>query len=455
MLTPEASVTDLGYVPLLTTMSHLSGHASASSIALAMVATGVSWVTPSFRSLPPSGGVETKISPSSIPLQFGSGTSSEQPSPVVVVVVVVVSLSLSLVVVVVVASVVVVVVVASVEVTASVVDTCVVESSAVPLPSVGTVVVGTPSVVVSVGVIVAPTVAVEVLLPSVAEVEVMVPSSPQAKRSRRVAGSKRGVMRMTGRVNPPRLAVQRGHRAVRPLGLVSARPVLHTPAVPGPDAARAAAILADLGPLLPGLASPALVVDLAAVDHNIAAVLRRCRGDRPDDPGRGADRWRPHVKTLKSAALVRRLWAAGVTRCKCATLDELQLLLEAAAEDAREDSLNVLLAYPLHEAAFHAARRLHAAHPAARVQLLADGPEHALAMDRWARGGAGPIDLQLERQSRHGPHRQSPVRLARRRRRPCDAVTSPRHRPPRLRGSPRLEPDPRGRRGLRRPVRLG
>ena len=170
--------------------------------------------------------------------------------------------------------------------------------------------------------------------------------------------------------------------------------MLHTPAVPGPDAARAAAILADLGPLLPGLASPALVVDLAAVDHNIAAVLRHCRGDGSDD--RAADRWRPHVKTLKSAALVRRLWAAGVTRCKCATLDELQLLLEAAAEDDREHSLDVLLAYPLHEAAFHAARRLHAAHPAARVQLLADGPEHALAMDRWARGGAGPIDLQLD-----------------------------------------------------------
>ncbi|MDC0715555.1 alanine racemase [Nannocystis bainbridge] len=162
--------------------------------------------------------------------------------------------------------------------------------------------------------------------------------------------------------------------------------------MPGLDAARAAALLADLGPLLPGLASPALVVDLDAVDHNIAAVLRRC-GD--DLGGRAADRWRPHVKTLKAAALVRRLWAAGVFRCKCATLDELQLLLEAAAEDGREDSLDVLLAYPLHEAAFHAAQRLAAAHPAARVHLLADSPDHALALDRWA-GPGRPLDLHLD-----------------------------------------------------------
>ncbi|WAS97450.1 alanine racemase [Nannocystis punicea] len=163
--------------------------------------------------------------------------------------------------------------------------------------------------------------------------------------------------------------------------------------MPGPDAARAAAILADLGPLLPSLASPALVVDLAAVDHNIAAVLRRC-GDGLGS--RAADRWRPHVKTLKTAALVRRLWAAGVTRCKCATLDELQMLLETAAEDGREDSLDVLLAYPLHEAAFRVARRLLAAHPAARVQLLADSPAHALAMDGWARTAAAPLDLHLD-----------------------------------------------------------
>src|SRR5690606_8329781 len=148
----------------------------------------------------------------------------------------------------------------------------------------------------------------------------------------------------------------------------------HTPAMPGPDAARASVLLADIDPLLPSLASPALLIDLATVDSNIAAVLRRC------PPAR----WRPHVKTLKAAALIRRLWAAGVLRCKCATLDELALLLRTAAEDHREPDLDVLVAYPLHEAAFRAALRLMAGYPAARVQLLADSPEHAIAIDGWA-----------------------------------------------------------------------
>src|SRR5690606_10366099 len=92
--------------------------------------------------------------------------------------------------------------------------------------------------------------------------------------------------------------------------LVQARALLHTPAVPGHDAARASVLLADIDPLLPRLASPALLIDLDAVDRNIAAVLRRCP----------AERWRPHIKTLKAAALIERLWAAGVHRCKCATL---------------------------------------------------------------------------------------------------------------------------------------
>jgi D-serine deaminase-like pyridoxal phosphate-dependent protein len=149
------------------------------------------------------------------------------------------------------------------------------------------------------------------------------------------------------------------------------------------ELARAAALLSAVGPLLPALATPALLVDLDAVDRNIAAVVARA----------GADRWRPHVKTLKSAALVRRLWAAGVARSKCATLDELDLLLRTAAADDREDSLDVLLAYPLHEAAFHAAERLRAAHPRARVQYLADAPEHAAALSRWA---AAPIEVHLD-----------------------------------------------------------
>lgn len=124
------------------------------------------------------------------------------------------------------------------------------------------------------------------------------------------------------------------------------------------------AIAAALAPQLDRLATPALVIDLDAVDHNIAAMLARA-----------GDRWRPHLKTLKSAALLERLLAAGVTRCKVATLDELDLALRTA--DAHGLALDVLLAYPQHPAALRAALARAAASPKCQVHFLLDSPDHA------------------------------------------------------------------------------
>lgn len=84
------------------------------------------------------------------------------------------------------------------------------------------------------------------------------------------------------------------------------------------------------------IASPALVVDLARVRHNVACMLGLLGGR--------ADRWRPHVKTTKSTALWSELLAAGVRAFKCATPQEAQALLELAA--ARGDSIDLLVAYP-------------------------------------------------------------------------------------------------------------
>lgn len=124
-------------------------------------------------------------------------------------------------------------------------------------------------------------------------------------------------------------------------------------------------IAAALAPHLHRLATPALLVDLDAVDHNIAAVVARC-----GQPGR----WRPHLKTLKSAALLGRLLAAGVTRCKVATLDELDLALGTA--DRQGVALDVLLAYPQHPAGLRAALARAAASPNCRLQVVLDSPEH-------------------------------------------------------------------------------
>ncbi|MEZ4453680.1 MAG: alanine racemase [Nannocystaceae bacterium] len=131
------------------------------------------------------------------------------------------------------------------------------------------------------------------------------------------------------------------------------------------------------------LATPALLIDLDAVDHNIGAMLQRCGGP---------SRWRPHIKTIKQAALLQRLVAAGVTACKCATLEELEVALGTGA--AESVAIDVLVAYPLHEVAFRAARRAVAAHPGAVVSFLADSPEHAKALGRWA--GDAPVRIALD-----------------------------------------------------------
>jgi D-serine deaminase-like pyridoxal phosphate-dependent protein len=141
-------------------------------------------------------------------------------------------------------------------------------------------------------------------------------------------------------------------------------------------------IAAALAPQLDRLATPALVIDLDAVDHNIAAMLRRA-----------GDRWRPHLKTLKSSALLARLLAAGVTRCKVATLDELDLALATA--DAHAVALDVLLAYPQHPAALRAALTRAAASPNCQVHFLLDSPEHA-ALLAHAVPVAAPLAVFLD-----------------------------------------------------------
>ncbi len=124
-------------------------------------------------------------------------------------------------------------------------------------------------------------------------------------------------------------------------------------------------LAAALAPHQHRLATPALLLDLDAVDHNIAAMRARC----------GADRWRPHLKTFKCAAVLERLLHAGITRCKVATLDELDLALETA--DRLAVTIDVLFAYPQHPDGLRAALARAAASPRARVQFLLDSPTHA------------------------------------------------------------------------------
>ena len=67
--------------------------------------------------------------------------------------------------------------------------------------------------------------------------------------------------------------------------------------------------------------TPALVIDEAALDRNIAAMAELVRNSRRS--------LRPHAKTHKSVAIARKQLAAGAIGICCATLPELQAIAEA------------------------------------------------------------------------------------------------------------------------------
>ncbi len=133
--------------------------------------------------------------------------------------------------------------------------------------------------------------------------------------------------------------------------------------------------------------TPALVVDLSAAAHNIAAMQRRL--------ARSTARWRPHIKTVKQVNVVRELLLAGVRRFKCATLPELRLLDSLARDHAGDEGLDILWAYPTTAAARASLSGIHL-HPDAAVSLLADSPRHLRELVAWARTDARPWGVYLD-----------------------------------------------------------
>jgi D-serine deaminase-like pyridoxal phosphate-dependent protein len=71
------------------------------------------------------------------------------------------------------------------------------------------------------------------------------------------------------------------------------------------------------------LPTPALLVDKAAFEHNVATMAKALPGDR----------LRPHVKAFKSTALARELAQAGHTNFCCATTKEMVGMAQAGLGD--------------------------------------------------------------------------------------------------------------------------
>lgn len=73
------------------------------------------------------------------------------------------------------------------------------------------------------------------------------------------------------------------------------------------------------------LDTPAFLIDLPALDRNIARIAETCRS--------AGVNWRPHTKGLKSPPLAERLLAAGAFGITCAKTSEAEVMAEAGIQD--------------------------------------------------------------------------------------------------------------------------
>lgn len=126
------------------------------------------------------------------------------------------------------------------------------------------------------------------------------------------------------------------------------------------------------------IASPALLVDADRVRQNIQTAIGLA-GD--------VARLRPHVKTHKMAAVTRLCLDAGISRFKCATLTEADMLARTGAPD-------VLLAYPVVGPNVSRLRTLTQTYPATRFSCLIDHPAPAKTLSDAFAGA--PLDVYID-----------------------------------------------------------
>jgi len=114
------------------------------------------------------------------------------------------------------------------------------------------------------------------------------------------------------------------------------------------------------------LISPALIVYLDAVRHNLARVIELVGGDPA--------RWRPHLKTSKIPCVFREIVASGVRAFKCATTREATTLLDVLRGE-RVDDADLLVAYPLVGPALERLGAIAAEYPGTRLSVLCEDPD--------------------------------------------------------------------------------
>src|SRR5262245_3075372 len=128
--------------------------------------------------------------------------------------------------------------------------------------------------------------------------------------------------------------------------------------------------------------SPALLFYKDIIRHNIRRMIERAGGPA---------RLRPHVKTHKTREIVRMQLDAGVTKHKCATIAEAEMLAALGVPD-------VLLAYPIVGPNCRRLARLVQQFPKSAISVLADHEAGIRQLsDALASGGRRvPVFLDID-----------------------------------------------------------
>lgn len=126
--------------------------------------------------------------------------------------------------------------------------------------------------------------------------------------------------------------------------------------------------------------SPSLVFYPALIRQNIARFVEMAGGP---------ERLRPHVKTHKTREIAHLLLEAGVTKHKCATIAEAEMLASCKVPD-------VLIAYPLVGPNVQRLADLMRKYPETRFSSLIDHPDSAKALSAGMSAAGQTLDFLMD-----------------------------------------------------------
>lgn len=126
--------------------------------------------------------------------------------------------------------------------------------------------------------------------------------------------------------------------------------------------------------------TPSLLVYPARVKENIRRVIEMAGS---------ADRLRPHVKTHKMPEVIKLQLAAGITKFKCSTIAEMEMVADCGASD-------ILLAYQPVGPNIARLKALATKYPEIRFAALVDDFEIVRYLDAAFTGMPKPLDVYLD-----------------------------------------------------------